>query len=199
MITTRYHVPCYIKLRWNIFRDNTIILYVTTFSNKKLNRLCDLMRNYFKLNTHLFFWEERFISCIFTLLMKPNNCLESHILMIYSLLKSSLRIYIETLSFFFQRYLFILKLVIDKVLLQYLEFLFFFFSIYELRAVVSIQSNVFYPSTSTSKMLYVSFFGTRFVTICLFCKFFIHYCFPEKLFDFLWLSFITVRYVFSIH
>ena len=49
-----------------------------------------------------------------------------------------------------------------------------FFIIYELNAVVSIHSSVFYPSTSTSKMLYVNFFGARFVTICLFCKFFIH-------------------------
>ena len=49
-----------------------------------------------------------------------------------------------------------------------------FFVIYENNAVVSIHCNVFYPSTSTSKMLYVNFFGARFVTICLFCKFFIH-------------------------
>ena len=49
-----------------------------------------------------------------------------------------------------------------------------FFIIYELNAVVSVHSNVFYPSTLTSKMLYVNFFGARFVTICLFCKFFIH-------------------------
>ena len=49
-----------------------------------------------------------------------------------------------------------------------------FFIIYELNAVVSIHSNVFYPSTSTSKMLYVNFFRARFVTICLFGKFFIH-------------------------
>ena len=49
-----------------------------------------------------------------------------------------------------------------------------FFFIYELNTVVSIHSNVFYPSTSTSKMLYVNFFGARFVTICLFCNFFIH-------------------------
>ena len=58
------------------------------------------------------------------------------------------------------------------------------FIIYELNAVVSIHSSVFYPSTSTSKMLYGNFFGARFVTICLFCNFFIH-CFPGKLFDFL--------------
>ena len=48
----------------------------------------------------------------------------------------------------------------------------YFFIIYELSAVVSIHSNAFYPSTSTSKMLYVNFFRARFVTICLFCKFF---------------------------
>ena len=47
-----------------------------------------------------------------------------------------------------------------------------FFIIYELNTVVSIHSNIFYPSTSTSKMLYVNFFGARFVTICLFWKFF---------------------------
>ena len=45
----------------NIFRDNTIIAYVITFSNKILNKLCDLMTNSFQLNTHLFFSEERFI------------------------------------------------------------------------------------------------------------------------------------------
>ena len=49
-----------------------------------------------------------------------------------------------------------------------------FFIIYELNAVVSIHSSAFYQSTSTSKMLYVNFLGARFVTICLFCKFFIH-------------------------
>ena len=49
-----------------------------------------------------------------------------------------------------------------------------FFIIYELNTGVSIHSNVFYPSTLTSKMLYVNFFRARFVTICLFCKFFIH-------------------------
>ena len=49
-----------------------------------------------------------------------------------------------------------------------------FFIIYELNAVVSIHSNVFYPSASTSKMLYVNFSGARFVAICLFCKFFTH-------------------------
>ena len=75
--------------------------------------------------------------------------------------------------------------------------IFFFFLIYELNAVVSIHSNAFYPSTSTSKMLYVNFCGARFVTICLLCKSFIH-CFPQKLFDFWWLSFITVR-CFFIH
>ena len=47
-----------------------------------------------------------------------------------------------------------------------------FFIIYELNTVVSIHSNIFYPSTSTSKMLYVNFFGARFVTIFLFWKFF---------------------------
>ena len=47
-----------------------------------------------------------------------------------------------------------------------------FFIIYELNTVVSIHSNIFYPSTSTSKMLYVNFFGARFVTICLLWKFF---------------------------
>ena len=48
------------------------------------------------------------------------------------------------------------------------------FLIYELNAVVSIHSKVFYPATSTLKKLYVNFFWARFNTICLFCKFFIH-------------------------
>ena len=64
----------------------------------------------------------------------------------------------------------------------------FFFLIYELNAVVSIRSNVFYPATLTYKILYANFFWERFVVICLLCKFFIN-CFPNKLFDFLWLSF----------
>ena len=84
--------------------------------------------------------------------------------------------------------MFILKLVIDKVLLQYLEFLFFpfffFFLIYELNTVVSIHSNVFYPATSTLKMLHVHFSWARFFTICLLCKFFIYQCFPDKLLTF---------------
>ena len=50
----------------------------------------------------------------------------------------------------------------------------FLFLIYELNAVVSIHSNAFYPATLTLKMLYVNFLGARFVSICLFCKFFIH-------------------------
>ena len=122
----------------------------------------------------------------FHVAIQPNNILKSHILLTYSLLKSFERIFTETwnLSFCFQPYLFISKLVVDKVLLQYLEFLFFL--IYQLNAVVSIHSNVFYLATSTSKMLYANFFRVRFVTLCLFCKFLF------KLFDFLWLSFITV-------
>ena len=123
----------------NIFLDNTIIVAICdsvlqiTFLNKKLNKLCDVMRN-------LFFLEERFISM---LLCSQKNSLELHILLIYPLLKSFLRIYIEpwNLSFYFQ-HLFILKSVIDKVLLQCSEFLFFLI-IYELTAVVSIHSNVF--------------------------------------------------------
>ena len=43
----------------NIFRDNTIIAYVITFSNKILNKLCDLMTNSFQLNTHFFFFFRR--------------------------------------------------------------------------------------------------------------------------------------------
>ena len=44
----------------NIFRDNTVIVAICdsvlqiTFSNKKLNKLCDTMRNSFRLNTHFF-------------------------------------------------------------------------------------------------------------------------------------------------
>ena len=138
------------------------------FFNKKLNKLCVMMRNSFELNTHLFFWEERFIS---VLLCSQKNSFESYILLIYSLLKSFLRIFLETwhLSFWFQCYLFILKSVVDKVLLLKILFL-----IYELNAIVSIHSNVFYPATSTLKILYANFFWERFVTICLLCKFFIH-------------------------
>ena len=51
---------------------------------------------------------------------------------------------------------------------------FFLLLIYELNAVVSIHSNVFYPATSTLKMLYINFFWARLVTICLLYKFFIH-------------------------
>ena len=50
----------------------------------------------------------------------------------------------------------------------------FFFMVCELNVVVSIHSNVFYPATSTLKMLCVNFFWARFVTIFLLCKFFIH-------------------------
>ena len=39
----------------NIFHDSTIIVYMITFSNKKTQQTS------FELNTHLFFWEERFI------------------------------------------------------------------------------------------------------------------------------------------
>ena len=104
----------------NIFLDNTIIVVICdsvlqiTFLNKKLNKLCDVMINSFELNTHLLFWEERF-SCCYVAKQYFTDIL------------SFLRIYIKTwnLSFCFQLYLFILKLVIDKVLSQYLEFLFF--------------------------------------------------------------------------
>ena len=50
----------------------------------------------------------------------------------------------------------------------------FFLLIFELNAVVYIHSNVFYPATSTLKMLYINFFWARLVTICLLYKFFIH-------------------------
>ena len=92
--------------------------------------------------------------------------------------------YIENwnLFFCFQRCLFILKSVVDKVILQFLRFLFFL--IYELNNVVSIHSNVFYPATSTLKMLHVHFSWARFVTICLLCKFFIYQCFADKLLTF---------------
>ena len=59
-----------------------------------------------------------------------------------------------------------------------------FFLIYELNTVVSIHSNVFYPATSTLKMLHVHFSWARFFTICLLCKFFIYQCFPDKLLTF---------------
>ena len=45
------------------------------------------------------------------------------------------------------------------VLRIYLFIYLFVFLIYELNAVVSIRSNVFYPATWTSKMLYVNFSG----------------------------------------
>ena len=77
--------------------------------------------------------------------------------------------------------------------ISFLSF-FFFFLIYELNTVVSIHSNVFYPATLTLKMLYVNFFGARFVTICLFCRFFIHLSFRDNFFLTFWLSFITVCY-----
>ena len=98
---------------------------------------------------------------------------QTYVLLIYSLLKSFLRIYMKTwnLAFCFQCCLFILKLVMYKRKFYYLEFLFL---IYELNAVVSMHSNVFYPATSTLKMLYANFFWARFVMICLLCKFFIH-------------------------
>ena len=75
---------------------------------------------------------------------------------------------LETYLFAFNVIFFILKSVIDKVYYN------FFFLIYELNAVVSVYSNVFYPATWTLKMLYENFFGARFVTICLFCTFLIH-------------------------
>ena len=127
-----------------------------------------------------FFWiEYSFVflrSICFCVAMYANNSLESHILLPYFLLKSFIRIYIETwnLSFCFQCCLFIVKSVIVKLLLQYLDFFFFFFLIYEINAVVSIHGNAFYSATSALKMLYVNFFWPRFVTICLLCKFFIH-------------------------
>ena len=102
------------------------------------------MRNSFELNTHLFFWG-RFIS----VLLCSQTILLDHIFYSYTLLKGFLRIC--NLSFCFQHYLFILKSVTDKF--YYLEFIFL---IYELNAVVSIYSDVFYPATSTLKMLYAN-------------------------------------------
>ena len=100
-------------------------------------------------------------SICFCVAMYANNSLESHILLPYFLLKSFIRIYIETwnLSFCFQHCLFNLKSVIARLLLQYLDFFFFFFLIYEINAVVSIHSNAFYPATSALKVLYVNFSG----------------------------------------
>ena len=117
-----------------------------------------------------------------------------------SLLKSFQRTSIENwnLSFCFQCYLFILKSVIEKILLLRISFYLFidwFNLIYELDAVVSIHSDVFYPATSTLKMLHANFFWTRFVTIWLFCKFFIH----VFLKNFLTYYNFPLRYVFSIH
>ena len=68
------------------------------------------------------------------------------------------------------------KICHRQIFITVLRILFFFsfFFFYELNAVVSIHNNVFYPSTSTLKTLYVNFFGASFVTICLFCKFFVH-------------------------
>ena len=72
-------------------------------------------------------------------------------------MKSFLKIYIETLnlSFCFQRYLFILKLLNRRRYITVLRISFFFFVlfflIYELNTVVSIPNNVFYPATSTLK------------------------------------------------
>ena len=67
---------------------------------------------------------------------------QTYVLLIYSLLKSFLRIYMKTwnLAFCFQCCLFVLKLVIYKRKFYYLQFLFL---IYELNAVVSMHSNVF--------------------------------------------------------
>ena len=113
------------------------------FFNKKLNKLCVVMRNSFEFDTDLFSEKKNlFPSCYVA-----KQLFQSHILLIYFLLKSFIRIHIETwnLSFCFQHYLFVLKLVIDRAFLQYLEFLFFFL-IYELNAVLSTHSNIDFES-----------------------------------------------------
>ena len=135
------------------------------FFNKKLNKLCVVMRNSFEFDTDLFSEKKNlFPSCYVA-----KQFFQSHILLIYFLLKSFIRIHIETwnLSFCFQHYLFVLKLVIDRAFLQYLEFLFFFFwfmnlTLYFLRIAIS-----------TLKVLYTNFFWARFIMICMLCKFFI--------------------------
>ena len=89
----------------------------------------------------------------------------------------------------------------SKNLRQKLKLIFLFSTLfvhfkigYRQSFITVLHSSVFYPSTSTSKMLYVNFFGARFVTICLFCRFFIHLSFRDNFFLTFWLSFITVCY-----
>ena len=114
------------------------------FFNKKTQQTLCCDEKCFWIEYWFVFWEERFISE----LLLAKQFFESHILLIYFLLKSFIRIYIETwnLSFCFQHYLFVLKLVIDRAILQYLEFVFFFFLIYELNAVLSTHSNIDFES-----------------------------------------------------
>ena len=114
------------------------------FFNKKTQQTLCCDEKCFWIEYWFVFWEERFISE----LLLAKQFFESHILLIYFLLKSFIRIYIETwnLSFCFQHYLFVLKLVIDRAILQYLEFVFFFFWIYELNAVLSTHSNIDFES-----------------------------------------------------
>ena len=135
------------------------------FFNKKTQQTLCCDEKCFWIEYWFVFWEERFISE----LLLAKQFFESHILLIYFLLKSFIRIYIETwnLSFCFQHYLFVLKLVIDRAILQYLEFVFFFFgfmnlTLYFLRIAIS-----------TLKVLYTNFFWARFIMICLLYKFFI--------------------------
>ena len=114
------------------------------FFNKKTQQTLCCDEKCFWIEYWFVFWEERFISE----LLLAKQFFESHILLIYFLLKSFIRIYIETwnLSFCFQHYLFVLKLVIDRAILQYLEFVFFFFWFYELNAVLSTHSNIDFES-----------------------------------------------------
>ena len=114
------------------------------FFNKKTQQTLCCDEKCFWIEYWFVFWEERFISE----LLLAKQFFESHILLIYFLLKSFIRIYIETwnLSFCFQHYLFVLKLFIDRAILQYLEFVFFFFWIYELNAVLSTHSNIDFES-----------------------------------------------------
>ena len=114
------------------------------FFNKKTQQTLCCDEKCFWIEYWFVFWEERFISE----LLLAKQFFESHILLIYFLLKSFIRIYIETwnLSFCFQHYLFVLKLVIDRAILQYLEFVLFFFWIYELNAVLSTHSNIDFES-----------------------------------------------------
>ena len=140
-----------------------------TFLNKKLSKLCDVMRNSFELNTHLLFWEERFPCCY----VAKQFFKITYFTDILSFEKFSKNLHQNLKLIFLFSTLFVhFKIGYRQSFIAVLRISFFL--IYELSDVVSIHSNVFYPATLTLKMLYINFFGARFVTICLLCKFFIH-------------------------